>query len=329
MSAFNKILLAEHAQKLGFLTAPFEKMIRLVSILGFINEHDELKESLAIKGGTAINLIIFNLPRLSVDIDMDFTHSLTKDETSKQRDRISNLLELYMKAEGYIKHKKSKSTQILDSFIYSYNNNSGNSDNIKIEINYSLRSHVLTYALADLQNFGIVESFSTRTVNPIEIFACKIIALSSRAAARDLFDINNMISMNLFSSSELQLLLKCTVFYATATGQAEMQDFCFKRIEDVTWNKVKRELLPMIRNTEIFDLQTAKKNVTAFLSEFMTIDDDETTYLKRFSEGKYEPELLFSDTKIINRIVKHPMILWRQQAIHNKQDIKKVFTPLR
>ena len=31
-----------------------------------------LKDSPALKGGTAINLTIFNLPRLSVDIDMDY-----------------------------------------------------------------------------------------------------------------------------------------------------------------------------------------------------------------------------------------------------------------
>jgi len=33
-----------------------------------------------LKGGTAINLAVFNLPRLSVDIDMDYTPNDTKEE---------------------------------------------------------------------------------------------------------------------------------------------------------------------------------------------------------------------------------------------------------
>ena len=72
MPTFDKAILTEQARWLGFLTAPFEKMTRLTEILRFLNDTDELRESLAIKGGTAINLTMFNLPRLSVDIDLDF-----------------------------------------------------------------------------------------------------------------------------------------------------------------------------------------------------------------------------------------------------------------
>ena len=39
-----------------------------------------LAEALALKGGTAINLTIFNLPRLSVDIDLDYSRNVSKDE---------------------------------------------------------------------------------------------------------------------------------------------------------------------------------------------------------------------------------------------------------
>ena len=119
-------------------------MTRLTEILRFINDTDELRESLALKGGTAINLAVFNLPRLSIDIGLDFTGNLTREETRLKRYKINELLERYMAAEGYVKHRKSKSTHILDSQIYSYTNVTGNSDNIKVEINYSLRCHALS-----------------------------------------------------------------------------------------------------------------------------------------------------------------------------------------
>jgi predicted nucleotidyltransferase component of viral defense system len=44
-----------------------------------------LFEHLALKGGTAINLTIFNLPRLSVDIDLDYTQNVDREEMLKSR----------------------------------------------------------------------------------------------------------------------------------------------------------------------------------------------------------------------------------------------------
>ena len=56
-----------------------------------------LYSNLALKGGTAINLTIFDLPRLSVDIDLDFTNHVTKDEMLIIRQKITNLLKNYLK----------------------------------------------------------------------------------------------------------------------------------------------------------------------------------------------------------------------------------------
>lgn len=52
-----------------------------------------------------------------------------------------------------------------------------------------------------------------KTLEPIEIFASKTNALLSRAAARDLYDFNNMLYFGLFDESEYDLFRKCIVFY--------------------------------------------------------------------------------------------------------------------
>jgi len=88
MPIYDKAILTRQAQGLGFITTSFEKMTRLIEILHFLNDTDELRESLALKGGTAINLTVFNLPRLSVDIDLDFSENLTREETKAKRNRI-------------------------------------------------------------------------------------------------------------------------------------------------------------------------------------------------------------------------------------------------
>ena len=51
----------------------FEKVYRLTRILQYINSNPIMKDCLALKGGTGINLTVFNLPRLSVDIDIDYS----------------------------------------------------------------------------------------------------------------------------------------------------------------------------------------------------------------------------------------------------------------
>lgn len=76
MMRFDRITLGRQAKELGFVRDTFEKVCRLADVLSFMESDGLLADSLALKGGTAINLTIFDLPRLSVDIDLDFS----KDE---------------------------------------------------------------------------------------------------------------------------------------------------------------------------------------------------------------------------------------------------------
>lgn len=72
MPRYNRADLGRMASESGFVRDTFEKVLRLKEILKFLNEDEFLREHLLLKGGTAINLTVFNLPRLSVDIDMDY-----------------------------------------------------------------------------------------------------------------------------------------------------------------------------------------------------------------------------------------------------------------
>lgn len=72
-----------------FIRDNLEKIFRLCDILRQLNENPLFADTLALKGGTAINLTIFNLPRLSVDIDMDFTKACSRDEMIEIRENIN------------------------------------------------------------------------------------------------------------------------------------------------------------------------------------------------------------------------------------------------
>ena len=186
MPQFNRRELDERSRQYGFNRDTFEKVLRLKIILEYFNSQDYLKEHLLLKGGTAINLTIFNLPRLSVDIDLDFVPNLPREETMSAREAVSDIIRRYMSEQGYSLSEASRFSHSLDAFHYNYANAAGNRDMIKIEINYSLRTHVFQAEERCLLTDAFGEPISVNTVAVAEIFAAKANALMSRAAARNL-----------------------------------------------------------------------------------------------------------------------------------------------
>ena len=63
MMQFDRMTLGKKARELGFVRDTFEKVCRLADVLDFIQKDALLSNALALKGCTAINLTIFNLPR--------------------------------------------------------------------------------------------------------------------------------------------------------------------------------------------------------------------------------------------------------------------------
>lgn len=99
MIEYNKAELGKAAKEKGFVRDTFEKVLRLKEVLTYINADEYLNKHLVLKGGTAINMTIFNLPRLSVDIDMDFTPNLLVEEMEMERHQITEYLTRYMQEE--------------------------------------------------------------------------------------------------------------------------------------------------------------------------------------------------------------------------------------
>ena len=67
MPQYNRNDLEIAARNQHFTRDTFEKVLRLKTILDWMNTHEFLKTHLLLKGGTAINLTVFDLPRLSVE----------------------------------------------------------------------------------------------------------------------------------------------------------------------------------------------------------------------------------------------------------------------
>ncbi len=162
----------------------------------------------ALKGGTALNLFIQDLPRLSVDIDVVFLdykldREATLDEISQELKRI----ELVVIGMGYqAKIRKIHSGDEVKILI------SNDSVDVKIEVNFVFRGTVLPLQTMSLST-KTQKLFSRNIFLPVlsasELYGSKLVAAMDRQHPRDFFDVLKMYESHGLSSE----ILDCFVVY--------------------------------------------------------------------------------------------------------------------
>lgn len=307
----DRLTLGRMAKELGFVRDTLEKVCRLTDVLKFMESDELLSEAIALKGGTAINLTIFDLPRLSIDIDLDYCRRIDRAEMLADRDIITDKICKYMTANGYTLSPKSKNYHALDSYVYEYVNCGGVKDNIKIEINYMLRCHVLPVTRREVRLLWNEEKLTVLSMAPLEIFASKTVALLMRTAPRDLYDMYNMVKYGLFDESEGDMLRKIAVFYSAIGAEHPPEKFELDNVGNVSKQQIKRDLAPVLRKGERFDLEIAQKEVGKYLTSVLIPTEEEVRFWNAFREGRYCPELIFGATAEYENVENHPMALWK------------------
>lgn len=318
MPVFDRFQLEKLSQKTGFVRDNLEKVYRLIEILSFLNQDEHIGQNLALKGGTAINLTIFDMTRLSVDIDLDYDHRCTREEMLEERSLITDTIQRYMSLNGYALHPSTKNLHSLDSWVYMYTNAGGNRDNIKIEINYMMRNHILPTVETNA-TIAELPAFMVRTLHPTELFASKIKAFVERHTCRDLYDVYQMVNRGLLQEFDINLLRKMVLFYLAVGGSDLPQvkynlSFC----DTIGYPQIRATLIPMLRKLEKFDFEEAKRVVSLFLTELLDFSEQEKRFIEDFNAGHYIPSLLFDDSTIIERVESHPMALWKIQHLAKK-----------
>lgn len=309
-----------------FTVGGIEKVLRLSYILNDLNNLPEFRGKFLLKGGTAINLLMFDLPRLSVDLDIDFSKNVSKEVMLKEREQINKDLDIYFQQNGYMK-EKGRSSFALDSFFLRYNTVTGCGDKIKIDINYYNRSHIFKPEIKSIRIPFIKKdetSFEVRHLHPIELFAGKVKAFYERCKPRDIYDIFTLASSNiLVSENEKDLLRKAVVFYSTL-GDSQKRDLLKmdprQSIEKVSFKDIRQQLLPMLHiNNGRYPMEEINNKTIDFISSLMVLHPSEELYLSSFYDGKYKPDILFSDIEILNNIENHPAIIRGQQQINDSK----------
>jgi len=146
----------------------------------------------ALKGGTALNLFVQDMPRLSIDIDVVFTdHTLDREAALKA---IAADLKSIKSAISAMGHRADLPTAkggdevklIID----------GNGVRVKVEVNFVFRGSVLPVVQRPLISTA-QDVFTTDITLPVldtaELYGSKLVAAMDRQHPRDMFDVLKMI----------------------------------------------------------------------------------------------------------------------------------------
>lgn len=318
MFSYTKKEVVMLAQELNVQKQTLERVLRLIDVLKFINTDEYLKEKLALKGGTAINLVFYNCTRLSVDIDFDYIGSIEREQMISDRALIEAKLLSYMQ-ESNIQYRsdKTKKTHALDSFVFNYSNMFNAIDMIKVEINYMNRIHLFECEkrTITLQLKDKVEVF---VLNKLDLFASKVNALINRTTIRDIYDVNNMIINKTIENDEFNLFKKCVIFYSLLSSfdKANIKvlfEECKNRMNAFIGKRVPQYLTATLKQNEEFDINNAVNNISDLLDNILkSLTENEITFIKSFPNVIVD---LFDNDLIDEKVEKHPMIIWKQSLI--------------
>ena len=240
----------------------------LISVLPYVAE----EESFALKGGTAINMFIRDMPRLSVDIDLAYLPIEDRDTSlthiAEAFTRIAERVERGIRGSkvhriGQHEDETLSKLQVERSGV-----------RIKIETSPVMRGTLYeadTRKVSDAveEEFGFVEC---QIVHMNDLYAGKMCAALDRQHPRDLFDIRNLLDNEGIDSE----LMNAFIVYLVSSNQSiakllqpnfhDMREIYERQFSGMTITPVSLEML--LRTREEF-LEIIHKKMTMEHKEFL------------------------------------------------------------
>jgi len=199
------------ARESGFRPQALEKVIRLVRILGRLDTHPGTTGQWLLKGGTALNLLHLDVPRLSVDIDLNYIGTGDRDAMVAAKPAFEAALTAVCEREGCTV-KRKPSEHAGGRFRLRFVSVLGGSQNLEVEVSYVAHTPLLgTERLAT--RIPREEPLQVPTLSFKELAAGKFSALMQRTVPRDAFDAANLLDLmpDLVEDAEFRLAFVCSM----------------------------------------------------------------------------------------------------------------------
>jgi predicted nucleotidyltransferase component of viral defense system len=282
-----------------------------VALLIRILPHVVTEDCFAIKGGTAINLFLRDLPRLSVDIDLTYLpiepRDTSLDEISTALKRIGEAITKTIPGSKIFPIPLPKTPYTIRLIIQA------GETQVKIEPNLVIRGTVFDATERELapsaQN--LFQAFITvLTCSLPDIYGGKICAALDRQHPRDLFDIKLLLE-NEGITPEIR---KAFIVYLVSHNRP-MHELLAPRPSDLRL-AFSSEFVGMTRvPIELDELLLVRNNLASSILAMLT--DDERAFIISMKQGEPNWSLLG-----LSHIENLPAIRWKLQNIQ-KMDRKK------
>lgn len=294
------------ASSSGFRPEPLERVFRLAMLLQAIGE--ELGNEVSLRGGTALNLLHLDVPRLSVDIDLDFVGTAGADEARSRRPALMERIEQLARGSGY-EVIPERASYAMAHLRMHYDGIEGHPSFIKADVNFLDRVPVMPpeHRLVSHPFQDDVPTFEIQTLALPELAAAKLIALCRRALARDLFDAAALTDFGGLKIDEVRTVLVVRGAAYPPPSPAAYEPRVVERIRKVSWNS---EVVALARRPAPFTLEQARNNAAGLLAEVLELGDGHREFLSLLEAGELRPDVL-PLLELHPRISENPGLLWR------------------
>lgn len=183
-------------------------------------------DTFALKGGTAINLFVRDMPRLSVDLDLVFPdHTLPRDEAlARINDAIRQTAERLTK-RGFQTHAPATDTGETKLLVRR------GAIQVKIEVNFVMRGTVLPVRQASLTPVArdmLMADLEIPVVSLEDVYGGKLVAALDRQHPRDLFDV-----MQLFAHEGITPGIRRAFVVYLASSNRPVHEVLFPPMRDI------------------------------------------------------------------------------------------------
>jgi len=254
----------------------------------------------ALKGGTAINFFVRDLPRISVDIDLAYLpvneRQAALADISLSLTKISGKIEKTLPG-SLIVSKKFHGQNLLKGLIIRWNESS-----VKIETNPVIRGTVFgtrMKALSPRAQHLFEVSADIRTLSSAELYAGKICAALDRQHPRDLFDVNLLLKNEGVSEETKKAFLVYLISHPRPIY--ELLNPNFTDIRSVFENEFRGITVDDVGYGE---LVTTRERLVALIMNSLTSEDRQ--FLVSVKKGKPEWDLLG-----LENVAQLPAVRWK------------------
>jgi predicted nucleotidyltransferase component of viral defense system len=228
------------------------------------------KPTFALKGGTAINLFVRDMPRLSVDLDLVYTdHQAGRDDAMRMISSHLELIRADLNEVGMTCH--AATTQLgeeLKLFI------ERNRTRVKVEVNHVFRGTILPVVPRPL-TLEAQDAFFTDIeiplLHPDELYGSKLVAAMDRQHPRDIFDILKLYEEDGLTDG----IIECFVCYLAGHNEIDITSSHANEFVGMTKNPVPLEILLETRRRLFAEIPTRMSgNQRSFLMSLAEAQPD-------------------------------------------------------